>query len=79
LAVAQALTGTAKHLAKVQARSTARHFDRPTKFTQRAFGVRMAKAADYRRGTMFSRVFAKKYPGRIFEVRCRGRETHAEG
>ena len=59
LAVAQALTGTAKHLAKVQARSTALHFDRPTKFTQRAFGVRMAKAADYKRGTMFSRVFAK--------------------
>ena len=59
LAVAQALTGTAKHLAKVQARSTARHFDRPTKFTQRAFGVRMAKASDYKRGTMFSRVFAK--------------------
>jgi hypothetical protein len=59
LAVAQALTGTAKHLAKVQARSTARHFDRPTKFTQRGFGVRMAKASDYKRGTMFSRVFAK--------------------
>ena len=59
LAVAQALTGTAKHLAKVQARSTALHFDRPTEFTQRAFGVRMAKAADYKRGTMFSRVFAK--------------------
>ena len=59
LAVAQALTGTAKHLAKAQARSTARHFDRPTKFTQRAFGVRMAKASDYRRGTMFSRVFAQ--------------------
>ena len=27
LAVAQALTGTAKHLAKVQARSTALHFE----------------------------------------------------
>ena len=59
LAVAQALTGTAKHLAKVQARSTALHFDRPTKFTQRAFGVRPPKVADYKRGTMFSRGFAK--------------------
>jgi len=75
LAVAQALTGTAKHLAKVQAHSTALYFDRPTKFTQRAFGVRMAKAVDYKRGTMFSRVFAKDIQARYLKFGVEGRRA----
>lgn len=59
LAVAQSLTATAKHLKKVQTRSLPKYLDRPTKFTERAFAVRMAKARDFKTGRINSAVFAK--------------------
>lgn len=59
LAVAQSLTATAKHLQKVQTRSLPKYIDRPTKFTERAFAVRMAKARDFKTGRINSAVFAK--------------------
>ena len=59
LAVAQSMTATAKHLAKVQKRSLTRYIDRPTKFTERAFAVQMAKARDFKTGKMNAAVFAK--------------------
>lgn len=60
LAVAQGLTATAKHLKNVQTRVIPKYIDRPAKFTQRAFAIRMARAVDFRRGEIFSRVFAKR-------------------
>ena len=59
LAVAQSLTATAKHLQKVQTRLLPKYLDRPTKFTERAFAVRMAKARDFKTGRINSAVFAK--------------------
>jgi len=59
LAVAQSLTATAKHLRNVQSRSMTKHFDRPVKFTQNAFRLKIAKAREFKSGVMSSAIIAK--------------------
>lgn len=57
LAIAQSLTATAKHLRKVHRRTMPRYIDKPTRFTQNGLGLEMARWRDFKRGTMYARVF----------------------
>jgi len=72
LAIAQSLTATAKHLQKVQKRSLRKYLDKPTPFTEKAFGLNMAKWKDFKRGTMFARVFAHPIQSRYLEYQVYG-------
>jgi hypothetical protein len=60
LAVAQSLTATAKHLRNVQMRTMSKHIDRPTPFTKNGISYQRAEWKDYKRGTMYARVFVKE-------------------
>ncbi len=62
LAVAQALTATAKHVAAVEARVMPKYLDRPRPGTVKAFRVKIAKAADFSRGNLHSAVIVKDRP-----------------
>lgn len=57
LAIAQSLTGTAVHLRKVQMRMLPKHIDRPTPFTKKGILYQRAEWKDFKRGTMFARVY----------------------
>jgi hypothetical protein len=72
MALAQSLTGTAKHLQKVQKRSLRKHLDRPTPFTEKGFGLNMARWKDFKRGTMFARVFVFPIQSRYLEYQVYG-------
>jgi hypothetical protein len=72
LAIAQSLTATAKHLQKVQKRSLRKHLDRPTPFTEKGFGLNMARWKDFKRGTMFARVFVQPIQSRYLEYQVYG-------
>lgn len=72
LAIAQSLTGTAKHLQKVHKRSLRKYLDKPTPFTEKAFGLNMAKWKDFKRGTMYARVFVYPIQSRYLEYQVFG-------
>ena len=70
------MTATAKHLQKVQTKSLPKFIDRPTRFTQRAFAVQMAKARDFKTGEIKAAVFAKTIQQKYLEfVVYGGRRT----
>ena len=79
LAVAQALTATAKHLQNVQTRSLQKYLDRPTKFTQRAFAIRRANVRDFKTGSMFSRLFAKDIQAKYLRFAVYGGRRNPKG
>jgi hypothetical protein len=72
MALAQSLTGTAKHLQKVQKRSLRKYLDNPTPFTEKAMGLNMADWKDFKRGTMFARVFVYRVQSRYLEYQVYG-------
>lgn len=76
LAVAQSLTATAKHLKNVQSRSMTKHFDRPTKFTQNAFRLKIAKAREFKTGVMSSAIIAKDIQQQYLSFQVDGGTRH---
>ena len=72
MAIAQSLTGTAVHLRKVQMRTMSKHIDRPTPFTKKGILYQRAEWRDYKRGTMYARVFVNKPQSKYLKYQVYG-------